>query len=123
MLNFSSATCAVGILQAGQYINRNSQLPDNRLSDLAEILPTSLFWQYLTLVKIQVNSTFQSGDIEFTFRVFYRPARKPKHRHILVSKIIFCSFLIEIKDLSQDLPKVFSKNPLMGKKGHYQIGL
>ena len=39
-------------LQTGQYFNRNSLLPDNRLSDLAEILPAGLRWQYVTLVKI-----------------------------------------------------------------------
>ena len=33
----------VGILQTGQFFNRNSQLPDNRSSDLAEILQATLF--------------------------------------------------------------------------------
>ena len=81
MQNLSPVICVIGILKAGMYFTRNSQLPDNHLTDFAEDLPVSFLWKYIT-DEFQVNSTSEFGDIEFTFRVFHRPGGKSKNRRI-----------------------------------------
>ena len=57
----------------------------------------------------------RSGDIEVTFCVFYRPVGKLLNCHILVSKIVFSNFVIEIKDLVEIYQGFSSETSRMAK--------
>ena len=48
----------IRILQTGQYFTQNDHFLHNHLSDLAEILTASLYYEYFTLVKFQGINVF-----------------------------------------------------------------